>query len=102
MIRFMLLLSFVLAQTGGDKEIPRFEGDGEGRHYDQPAWCQKDGAGGYRANCGECEARCDGSHLNNPKCKVNCRPRACKCHSECIPTGHRMNKLDPNYREATP
>jgi hypothetical protein len=85
----MLLLS--LGVVSGQKTIPRFEGDGEGAHDNQPKWCQRIDTE-YKANCGECNPPiCDNGkprHNNNPKCGVNCRPLACACHPGCNQTGH--------------
>jgi hypothetical protein len=88
---FVLALG-ILAQTG-EREIPMYEGDDNSSHDGQPKWCQRDHDGGFKPNCGECNPpSCDNHgqplHNNNPKCGVNCRPKACKCHAGCNITGH--------------
>jgi hypothetical protein len=89
---FIIVSALILAQNGGGKTIPQYSGDGNPDHANQPSWCQRDNADGYKANCGQCNPpSCDDRgraiHNNNPKCGVNCRPGACRCHAACNLTG---------------
>lgn len=97
----LLLAVLVFAQTG-QREIPAFPGDDNPAHDGQPLWCQATDTENHKKNCGKCDHKC--GEDNDQRCKTWCRSRtACRCNPQCVPTGHmphKMNKLDPNYREA--
>lgn len=70
----------LLAQTG---DIPQYEGDDNPNHNGQPKWCQARDENGFKKNCGICNHQCDGRGVDDHKCKVFCRAKACKCNPGC-------------------
>ena len=92
--RLLLLTATLLLAQTGSRDIPIYPGDPDsGLHADQPKWCQAKDGGGYRANCGICNRTCfAGDSQENPKCKVYCRPKACKCHAECTTSHRKLEK----------
>ncbi len=88
-----IIYQMALLQQRKKKTVPRFPGDGNSQHDNQPSWCQNTDAKGYAPNC-SCRAM-EAEHCNSDtepdeptgpdssKCMVWCRKTACRCGPVC-------------------
>ncbi len=95
---FLFACCLIAMQAPKPKKIPKFEGDGNSQHDNQPAFCINTDKMGYEHNCSckgmfdkdrsECDKDLPGEGEDrgggeSAKCSVYCRKSACRCQSPC-------------------